>query len=76
MNNPSIILADEPTGNLDSQVSNEIISIFKRLNEEGNITVVLVTHDPSIARQTQRVIYLSDGIVSADGNAQQIGDPF
>ena len=69
VNNPSIILADEPTGNLDSQVGNEIIS--KKLNEDEHITVVLVTHDPSIASQTQRVIVISDGRVSSD----QITDP-
>ena len=72
VNNPSIILADEPTGNLDSQVGNEIISIFKRLNEEEHITVVLVTHDPSIARQTQRVIVIADGTISADQSTESV----
>lgn len=72
VNNPSIILADEPTGNLDSQVGNEIISIFKNLNEEEHITVVLVTHDPSIARQTQRVIVIADGTISADQSTESM----
>ena len=72
VNNPSIILADEPTGNLDSQVGNEIISIFKNLNEEEHITVVLVTHDPSIARQTQRVIVIADGTISADQRTESM----
>jgi putative ABC transport system ATP-binding protein len=76
VNNPSIILADEPTGNLDSQVGNEIMSIFKKLNEQENITVVLVTHDLSIAKQTQRVIVMSDGTVNSDGNVPQIGGFF
>ena len=72
VNNPSIILADAPTGNLDSQVGNEIISIFKRLNEEEHITVVLVTHDPTIARQTQRVIVISDGTISTDQRTESM----
>ena len=60
VNNPALILADEPTGNLDTVSSKEIISIFRRLNQEG-ITVVIVTHEADIASQTQRTIYLQDG---------------
>ncbi|MBI5031737.1 MAG: ABC transporter ATP-binding protein [Chloroflexi bacterium] len=59
--NPSIILADEPTGNLDSKSGAEIISIFKKLNIEKGLTVILVTHDPSIACQAQRIIRVKDG---------------
>jgi len=60
VNNPGLILADEPTGNLDSRSSAEIISIFRQLNDEG-ITVVLITHEKDIAAQTQRIIELRDG---------------
>jgi putative ABC transport system ATP-binding protein len=61
VNRPSIILADEPTGNLDSKSGEEIIGIFERLNEEGGITVVFVTHDEDIARHTSRIVRLLDG---------------
>lgn len=65
VNNPSVILADEPTGNLDSATTNEIIAIFRQLNQEG-ITVVLVTHETDVAQQTGRIIRLLDGQVASD----------
>ncbi|MBI2288411.1 MAG: ABC transporter ATP-binding protein [Chloroflexi bacterium] len=71
INNPPLILADEPTGNLDSVSTNEIISIFRRLNQEG-ITIVMVTHEMDIAAQTQRTIRLHDGkLVSDEKHARQ-----
>lgn len=63
---PAMILADEPTGNLDSRSGTEVMQIFQRLNREQGITVVFVTHDPWIARHTNRVIMLRDGKVIAD----------
>ncbi|MBM3130474.1 MAG: ABC transporter ATP-binding protein [Chloroflexi bacterium] len=66
VNSPSIILADEPTGNLDSKSGAEIMGIFKRLNQEQGMTVILVTHDPGVAAQAQRVIRIRDGVVVND----------
>jgi putative ABC transport system ATP-binding protein len=63
---PAMILADEPTGNLDSRSGTEVMQIFQRLNKEQGITVVFVTHDPWIARHTERIIMLRDGVVVAD----------
>ena len=60
VNNPALILADEPTGNLDSRTTTEIVSMFRQLNQEG-ITVVMVTHEADIASQAQRIIRLHDG---------------
>jgi putative ABC transport system ATP-binding protein len=65
VNNPSIILADEPTGNLDTKTSIEIMSIFEEIHERGN-TVILVTHEPDIADHAHRVIKLRDGIIETD----------
>jgi putative ABC transport system ATP-binding protein len=65
VNNPRIILADEPTGNLDSKSGQEIMDFFKKLNSEGN-TIVLVTHEPEIARQAKRIIEVRDGKIVKD----------
>lgn len=66
VNRPSILLADEPTGNLDSRTSEEVISLFRKLNEEKQITIILVTHDQEVARFAKRNIVLRDGQVVAD----------
>ncbi len=66
VNRPSILMGDEPTGNLDSKTSREIIGLFRRLNEENGITVILVTHDTTVARNARRKIVLRDGRVVAD----------
>lgn len=66
VNEPAIILADEPTGNLDTKTGAEIVGIFQRLNLEQGITIVYVTHAPDIAQYTQRVIHIRDGQIEAD----------
>ncbi|MCK4651418.1 ABC transporter ATP-binding protein [Candidatus Babeliales bacterium] len=65
-NNPSIILADEPTGNLDTTAGNTIIDLFKNLNKQKNVTVIIVTHEPEIASKTKRIIDLVDGKIILD----------
>ena len=67
VNKPAIIMADEPTGNLDSKVGGEIMALLLDLNKESGTTLIIVTHDPTIAEQTQRVIRLRDGLL--DGAA-------
>ena len=69
VNNPSIILADEPTGNLDSKNSGEIMKIFKRIHQKGN-TIILVTHETEIAKNANRIIKLKDGQILTDEKNQ------
>src|SRR5436305_3337522 len=66
VNEPAILMGDEPTGNLDSRTSSEIIGMFRDLNEAQGITVILVTHDPDVARNARRTIALRDGRIVAD----------
>jgi len=66
VNNPALILADEPTGNLDSRTAVEVMEIFQRLNRERGITLVLVTHEPDIAQYAQRVVVFKDGKIKKD----------
>ena len=65
LNDPAVILADEPTGNLDSRSSAEILAIFQRLNDAGK-TVVMVTHEPDVAEHCRRIVRMRDGVVSGD----------
>jgi ABC-type lipoprotein export system ATPase subunit len=63
VNRPRLLLADEPTGNLDSQTSEEILQMFSELNQSEGLTIILVTHDPGVARHAQRVIRIHDGLI-------------
>ena len=67
VNNPSIILADEPTGNLDSKTGEEIMELFEQLYEQGN-TIIVVTHEEDIARHARRIVRLRDGLIESDAN--------
>lgn len=75
VNNPAIILADEPTGNLDTKTSIEIMGIFEEIHKRGN-TVILVTHEPDIAEHAHRVIRLRDGLVESDKKNENIVSAF
>ena len=66
-NRPKLILADEPTGNLDTQTGKEVMEIFTRLNTEQGITVILVTHEPEIAKYAHRLVRFTDGVIVHDG---------
>ena len=70
VNNPSIILADEPTGNLDSATSQDIMSLFNELHDQGN-TIILVTHEPDIATHAYRVLHILDGRINSDERTRQ-----
>ena len=61
---PSIILADEPTGNLDTKTGNEILTILEKLNQDFKTTVIMVTHEPAVAKRTNRQIHMSDGKIT------------
>jgi putative ABC transport system ATP-binding protein len=71
VNNPSIILADEPTGALDTRTSVEVMGIFQRLNQDKGLTVMVVTHEPDVARYAGRVIHVRDGRISSDEQVTQ-----
>ena len=65
VNEPAILLADEPTGNLDSQSGREIMELLLKLNQQQNTTIVLVTHDPTVAANAERIVQLFDGLVKS-----------
>ena len=66
VNNPAILMADEPTGNLDSKTSDEIMKLFKKINEEDGTTIILVTHEPDVAAYADRVLHFRDGMIISD----------
>jgi ABC-type lipoprotein export system ATPase subunit len=70
INRPALLLADEPTGNLDSHTSAEVLQMFQQLNQEEGITIILVTHDPNVAKHARRIIGISDGVI-VDGASLQ-----
>jgi ABC-type lipoprotein export system ATPase subunit len=74
INRPPVIFADEPTGNLDSHTTEDVLKMFQRLNEDEHITIILVTHDSKVARHTKRVIRMSDGVIVDEGAPQRVLD--
>jgi ABC-type lipoprotein export system ATPase subunit len=68
VNNPPLIFADEPTGNLDSRTSAEVLRMFQELNEQGGITIILVTHDANVAKHAQRIVRIHDGLIVEDAH--------
>ncbi|MGI8608315.1 MAG: ABC transporter ATP-binding protein [Candidatus Dormibacteria bacterium] len=72
VNRPALVLADEPTGAVDTQTSNELVALMRRLNEEEGVTFVIVTHDPDLAARTDRMIRLQDGRVLSDESTADV----
>ena len=72
INNPPLLFADEPTGNLDSRTAEDVLKMFQKLNREQGITIILVTHDGTVARHTRRVIRMKDGLIIDSGPPDQV----
>jgi len=73
VNRPQVLLADEPTGNLDSRTSEEILGLFQQLNKADGITLIIVTHDPGVAQHAQRIIRIKDGLIESDAASLRAG---
>jgi ABC-type lipoprotein export system ATPase subunit len=74
VNRPSVLFADEPTGNLDSRTSEEVLRMFQQLNEENGITIIIVTHDPNVARHARRIVQIHDGVI-VSGSLREAANP-
>ena len=72
INRPPVLFADEPTGNLDSRTSDEVLQMFRKLNQEDGITIIIVTHDPAVAKHANRIIRITDGVIM-DGTSESGG---
>ncbi len=73
VNSPQVLFADEPTGNLDSRTSEEILALFQELNQTDGITLIMVTHDPNVAQYAQRTIRIRDGLIESDATSLRAG---
>ena len=74
INQPPVLFADEPTGNLDSHTSNEVLEMFRKLNQEDGITIIIVTHDPAVAKHADRIIRITDGVIMDGASVAGGGD--
>jgi ABC-type lipoprotein export system ATPase subunit len=74
VNQPRVLLADEPTGNLDSRTSEELLQMFQQINSADGITIILVTHDPGVAKHAQRVIHIKDGLIENGTGRPKAGE--
>ncbi len=74
INHPQVLLADEPTGNLDSRTNEELLQMFQQLNTSDGITIILVTHDPGVAQHAKRTVYIKDGLIEKSAGLSELRD--